>query len=33
VKHFGAEVTILGRKERGRLSVTITVKEPEMATV
>jgi hypothetical protein len=33
VKHFGAEVTILGRKERGRLTVTVTVKETELAGV
>jgi hypothetical protein len=32
VKHFGDEVKILGRKERGKLLVTINVKEPEMAT-
>lgn len=33
VKHFGNEVKILGRKERGKLLVTISIKEPEMATV
>jgi len=33
VKHFGSEVKILGRKERGRLTVTITVKEQELAAV
>jgi hypothetical protein len=33
VKHFGSEVKILGRKERGRLTVTITVKEQELAPV
>jgi hypothetical protein len=33
VRHFGAEVTILGRKEKGRLNVTINVKEQEMAAV
>lgn len=33
VKHYGSEVKILGRKERGRLTVTITVEEREMATV
>jgi hypothetical protein len=33
VKHFGSEVKILGRKERGRLTVTINVKEPEAIPV
>lgn len=32
-KHFQSEVKILGRKERGRLVVTINVKEREMVTV
>jgi hypothetical protein len=32
-KHFHSEVKILGRKERGKLVVTIHVKEPEMAPV
>lgn len=32
-KHFQSEVKILARKERGRLIVTINVKEPEMAIV
>ncbi len=32
-KHFQSEVKILGRKERGKLVVTIHVKEPEMAAV
>jgi methyl-accepting chemotaxis protein len=32
-KHFQSEVKILGRKERGKLIVTIHVKEPEMAPV
>jgi hypothetical protein len=32
-KHFQSEVKILGRKERGKLVVTVRAKEPEMATV
>jgi methyl-accepting chemotaxis protein len=32
-KHFQSEVKILGRKDRGKLVVTIHAKEPEMATV
>jgi hypothetical protein len=32
-KHFQTEVKILGRKGRGKLIVTINVKEPEMAAV
>jgi hypothetical protein len=32
-KHFQSEVKILGRKERGKLIVTINVKEREMVTV
>jgi methyl-accepting chemotaxis protein len=32
-KHFRSEVKILGRKQRGKLVVTIHTKEPEMATV
>jgi polyisoprenoid-binding protein YceI len=33
VKHYGAEVNILGKKERGKLTVTINVKEPEAVLV
>ncbi len=33
VKHFQTEVKILGRKERGKMVVTINVKEPEMVAV
>ena len=32
-KHFQTEVKILGRKERGKLIVTISIKEPEMIMV
>ncbi|KPL00801.1 MAG: hypothetical protein AMJ91_03265 [candidate division Zixibacteria bacterium SM23_73_3] len=32
-KHFQTEVKILGRKERGKLIVTISIKEPEMVVV
>lgn len=33
VKYFQTDVKILGRQERGKLIVTINVKEPEMAAV
>lgn len=33
VKHFQSEASIVGRKVRGKLMVTISVKEPEMAPV
>ena len=33
VKHFQTNVKILGRKERGKMIVTINIKEPEMAAV
>jgi hypothetical protein len=33
VKHFQTEAKILGRKARGKLIVTISVKEPEMVAV
>jgi len=32
-RHFQANVKILGRKERGKLIVTVSIKEPEMAVV
>jgi hypothetical protein len=32
VKHFKSEVVILGRKQRGKLIVTVQVKQPKMAT-
>ncbi len=32
-KYFQSDVKILGRKERGRLIVTISIREPEMARV
>jgi hypothetical protein len=33
VKYFQTDVKILGRKQRGKLIVTISIKEPEMAMV
>ena len=33
VKYFQTDVKILGRKERGKLIVTISIKEPEMVMV
>jgi hypothetical protein len=33
VKHFHSDVKILGKKERGKLIITVSVEEPELVAV